>query len=100
MVVGHGERVNRGPAVCQVAARPLLPMATPPSTSTIAIARVRVSGSPSQTVAVITLTTGVARSPSDAVTAGRLRLAVPGAPDAIAVPTMPRESSRVTDDAL
>jgi hypothetical protein len=36
----------------------------------------RLRASPSQRVAMTTLTTGVASSPSEVVTAGRLRLAV------------------------
>jgi hypothetical protein len=43
---------------------------------TIAARRDRVGLSPSQSVAVTTLTTGVMRRPKDVVTAGRLRLAI------------------------
>jgi len=56
----------------------------------MAIMRVTVSGSPSHSVAVITLTTGVARRPSEVVTAGRWRLAMATAQYATAVPGMPR----------
>jgi len=52
----------------------------------MAAMREGVKGSRSHTVATTTPTTGVARSPSDVVTAGRSRLAIATAQYASAVP--------------
>ena len=68
---------------------PVAPRATPPRMRMMAAMRDTVGVSPSQSVAVTTLTTGVMRSPSAVVTAGRLRLAIATAQYASAEPGMP-----------
>src|SRR5262250_2558757 len=101
-VVSHRRESGAGPATCQVAARSaraladapdadsVEPRATPPSTRITAVTSESDSGSPSQSVAVTTATTGVASRPSEVVTAGSSRLAVAAAQYATAVPPRPR----------
>ena len=72
---GRGRDLRLGPPHLGSRVSLLAPMATPPRIRTIAATRATVSGSPSQSVATTTLTTGVASRPRAVVTAGRLRLA-------------------------
>src|SRR5204863_4079786 len=95
---GQGARRPRGIAEAEgcltrsgspSAGAAVVPRATPPRIRTIALSSDTVRVSPSHSVAMTTLTTGVASRPSDVVTAGRARLAMAVAQYASAVPGTP-----------
>src|SRR2546426_1064245 len=66
---------NRGDSSCRAPRAPVVPSAMPPRTRSTATASERVTASPSHSVAITMLSTGVASRPSDVVMAGRSRLA-------------------------